>query len=82
MSYTDRVIKTRSEYIRLFTSKIDGEDAWFIVQIDKDKMDKYLHDVKSGRPIDLPDYGKVLYRDWGKEPPAELVNQLREKYAA
>ena len=81
MSYTDKLLKSRIENLRLFTANINGRDAWYILRLDQSKVTQYFTDVESGKEIDLPDYGEILHKGWGSEPPAELVTQLEEEYA-
>ena len=81
MGYADKVFRSRDELIRLFTSKVEGEDAWYILQVaDKNKLAIYLKDVESGKSIDLPNYGKVLHKGWGAEPPKDIVQKIEEEY--
>lgn len=78
--FTQKIRSRTTETIRLYTAIINGDDAWFILHVDKPKLQLYLHDVKSGKPINLPDYGTVLHRGWGSTPSEELLEQVRQAF--
>ena len=56
-----------------------GKDAWYYVQIkSKALVPIFLKEIKTG--ITLTDYGSVLYKGWGTEPPEDIKQKIKEQF--
>ncbi len=80
MSFAQHVLKSYSRFLRLYTAIVDNQNAWYIIRVERLKLDRYLHDTQSGKTITLGDYGEVLHKGWGIAPPEELMMEIRNQY--
>ena len=78
-SYEDKLKGSRAGLVYLVTADSNGQRAWFYIEAEKTKKELLLRAVKEPR-FDLTKYGKVLYKGWGAEPPADVVAKLEEEY--
>lgn len=59
---------------------LDGErNAWYYVLVDRLKLQLFLKALND-EIIHLENYGKILYSAYGKEPPVEVTEALKEEY--
>lgn len=79
MSFADKLMKRRGEYVYLVRGKDRGKPAWHYVLIEKMKLPIFLEMVK-GESIDVAKYGKVLYSGWGEDPPEDIVKKVEEEF--
>lgn len=80
-AFTDAVKASQSGLVYLVKAKEKkaGEDAWYYIQIDsKAKLPIFLEKVKTG--LTLTDYGVVLYSGWGREPPEDIKQKIKERF--
>ena len=75
LSFTDKIIKSRTELLRIVTGKNAGKDAWWIVRVDKSKFEHYKNSLKSPS-INLSEFGDVLAKGWGKNPPQKVIERF------
>jgi len=81
MSFVDQCNASRSELIRLVRAKDRGMDAWFYVRVEKSKFQLFLARFKKPfGPLNLEEYGTVLYSGWGKTPPQEIVDKVQAEF--
>ncbi|KRX04218.1 hypothetical protein PPERSA_11342 [Pseudocohnilembus persalinus] len=80
------MLKKKEKYEFSFIYKIKGEDqgqkAWYILQVDKNKRDRYMAAIQrtNDNIINLEDYGKVLYCAYGETIPQEILVQLHSQF--
>lgn len=81
--FAELVTNSRSSLVYLAKLKEEpsGKDAWYYVQIkSKALVPIFLKEIKTG--ITLTDYGTVLYKGWGTEPPEEIKQKIKEQFGA
>ena len=79
ISFASRLKGERADLVFLVVAKSKGITAWFITEVERAKKAIFSEAVKQD-PLDLTKYGKVLYKGWGAEPPADIVAKLEEEY--
>lgn len=78
-SFTDRSKHNLSKYIYLVTGQDKGRDAWHYVLVDPPKLQVFRAKTQGGS-LDVADYGKVLYSGWGKTPPDDIKEKIKDEY--
>lgn len=78
-SFADRSKHNLSKYIYLVTGQDKGRDAWHYVLVDPPKLQVFRAKTQGGS-LDVADYGKVLYSGWGKTPPEEIKDKIKDAY--
>lgn len=79
MTFASRVDCSRGDLVYLVRGKDQGRQAWYYVHVDRPKLNRFLVRIGGGS-LNLEDYGKVLYKGWGNDPPGEIVAQVHAKY--
>jgi len=70
---------TKSGELFLVRGKDRGEPAWHYVFVKRAKLPLFREAVKGGS-LDVADYGEVVKSGWGKNPPDEVIEEMKEKY--
>lgn len=78
-SFADRSKHNLSKYIYLVTGQDKGRDAWHYVLVDPPKLQVFRAKTQGGS-LDVADYGKVLYSGWGKTPPEDIKEKIKDEY--
>ena len=67
--------------VYLVRGKDRGRPVWHYVLVvdDEDTLDNFKEKVKSGR-FDVADYGRVLHSGWGKDPPTDIRERIKDEY--
>ena len=69
-----------ADLIYIVRGKDKEMEAWHYVLVrDKATLPIFLKKADGG-PIDVSQYGEVLYSGWGKSPPEDVVNKVQEQY--
>lgn len=53
--------------------------AWYFIRVHPAKVRCFRKNVMSG-PVDLREYGEVLRRGWGENPPEKVTAEMKEVY--
>ena len=64
---------------RVFTvrGKDKGRQAWHIVLVEKDLLERFRETVSSGT-VDVAKFGYVIKSGWGKDPPDDIIKLLKK----
>ncbi len=58
----------------------DGDNpAWHYIAVDKLKLSLFKKKLKEGS-FDIASYGKILCSGWGKNPPTEVAQKMKDLY--
>lgn len=68
-----KVISQNGALIHLISAKDKGREAWYWVLINKPDFKTFMETL-SDDSVPLTQYGKILYKGWGVQPP-ETINQ-------
>ncbi|HEU5047721.1 MAG TPA: hypothetical protein VFT64_07750 [Rickettsiales bacterium] len=79
-SFLGKFESSLGEQVYLVTGNDAGRDLWHYVLVDKAKLPLFKRMVNSPT-IDVAEYGKVLYSGWGKEPPQEITEKIKQDYS-
>jgi len=58
----------------------DGQAFWAYILMKPERYEEYYSQVMTGEKLDLTDYGDILQQGFGAQPPAEIQQQITEKY--
>lgn len=58
----------------------DGKDFYAYISIKPSKYEEYRRVNENRETVDLNEYGRILYKDWGKGPSADVRRMMEEKY--
>ena len=75
-TWKDRIFYEPQVHIR--SDKDTGEQLWYYVLVDEDKVEAFKEKEKSGK-LDLAECGKILEHGWG-DPPKDILRKLDLKY--
>jgi hypothetical protein len=80
MSFVEKVKSSSGDLVYIVRGQDQGMDAWHYVRVkDKAVLPIFLRKADGG-PIDVSQYGEILYSGWGKNPPEDIVNQVQKQY--
>lgn len=79
MDLADDIDETVS-VLQLATGLSDGKPFWAYVAMFPTRYKEYYTKVTEGQPVDLTEYGEVLVKGWGEEPPEEIRRQMVDEY--
>ena len=79
VGFTERVLKETALVYDLRWEDASGQARYGIVHVTPHKHDAFLRALEQDAPLELRDYGEVLYTGL-KEPDAAIKAELREKY--
>ena len=80
MSFSNKIIKSRSYLIQVVTGKNYGRPAWWIVKVLPHKFEMFKWTVDNSS-ANLDEFGEVLYKGWGDDAPAEILQEVEKIYA-
>lgn len=80
MSFLNKFQSSRGDLVYLVRGDDAGRDVWHYVLVDKAKLPLFKRMVTSSS-IDVAEYGQVLYSGWGKEPPQEITEKVKQQYS-
>jgi hypothetical protein len=82
MSFVEMIKTARKEQLYIVYGRDNGKAAWYCIQVDQLKLAVFKAHLKT-KPdvIHLDSYGKVLYCGWGKNPPQDIINEIRDQYS-
>ena len=80
MSFAKRINSSLGNLVYIVRGKDKEMEAWHYVLVkDKALLPIFLKKAAGG-PIDVSQYGKILYSGWGENPPDDIVNKVQEQY--
>lgn len=80
MSFVDKFKSSSGNLVYLVRGKDKGRPAWHYVRVrDKAILPIFLKKADGG-PIDVSQYGTILYSGWGENPPDDIVKKIEEEY--
>jgi hypothetical protein len=79
MSFADKFRRSSGELVYVVRGKDEGKAAWHYVLVDRVKLPVFLKKADGG-PIDVSQYGKILYSGWGENPPEDIVQKIKDEY--
>jgi hypothetical protein len=68
-----------ASYIYLFRGLSDGRSAWFYVMVRPSAVADMKRALVTGS-LDVENYGVVLDRGWGQDPPASVTRKIELEY--
>ena len=80
MGFSDKIIKSRNHLLRIVTGKSGGREAWWILKLLPAKQEIYKIRVKQNE-INLGEFGEILQKGWGSEPPENILNFIKAEYS-
>lgn len=78
-NFAERSKHNLAKYIYLVNGQDRGRDAWHYVLVDPPKLSVFRQKTQGGS-LDVADYGKVLFSGWGKTPPPEIKEKIKNEY--
>jgi hypothetical protein len=72
-------ILSRKSDIFLVVSKTGADYAWYYVLLEKSKKHVFSR-ILGNKPLQLADYGKILYSGWGQTPPDEIRMAVEKEF--
>ena len=80
-SFAEATKSSRTSNIFLVTGGQDksGRDAWYYVLVEPTKVGSFQEKIKSGS-INLIDYGEIVDSGFGKYPPENVQQKMKEEY--
>lgn len=68
-----------ASYVYLFRGLSDGQPAWFYVMVRPTAVADMKRALATGS-LNVENYGDVLDRGWGQDPPASKAREIELKY--
>jgi len=69
---------TKLGLFRIVTGKNNGDFAWWVLKLEPLKEKIFEKDVELGKALNLDGYGTVLKKGYGKNPPDEVVKEIKD----
>jgi hypothetical protein len=69
---------TETVYIVRGTDRGTNRAAWHYVLVDEEVVEEFRKRTRGGS-VNVEDYGQILARGWGDEPPQSIVNSIDER---
>ena len=79
MGFADKLQKSADCMYTVYAPDKTGEDAWYIMKVEKMKEQIFLKEVTSG-PVNLLDYGDILESGYGTKVPDVIKEKVKEEY--
>lgn len=57
-----------------------GNQAYYFIRVEQKRLAEFLLATDSDSPIDLADFGEVLYSAYGDSPPPHIQNWARDEF--
>ncbi|MCX7664611.1 MAG: hypothetical protein N2112_03600 [Gemmataceae bacterium] len=73
-------IRKDGRYLYLVRGEDKGKKAWYYVLIDKQKLNLFKARLRLPDLIPLNEFGVILECGWGKDPPAIVVQRIKQEY--
>jgi hypothetical protein len=80
-SFLQAVKASQSDLVYLVRGeeKHSQQAAWYYIQISgKAKAPVFLKNIKTG--VNLTEYGIILHSGWGKEPPEDIKQKIKDQF--
>lgn len=74
------MISRNNARIYVLTYPVGEKTAWYVLDVDSVKQQRFRHHLTLPAPITLTDYGKILYSGWGEGPDKSLKAVLNKQY--
>jgi len=77
----NKIIKQDNKNLFLLLSTSDNKETWFYIRITNNSKFIILNNLATSKKevnIDLQDYGEIIYRGWGKEPPYIVKSKIKK----
>lgn len=68
--------------IELVTGQIKEKPFWTYISMYPSKYLDYQEKIQSGQSVKLEDYGIVIDKGWGSEPPQDVQERMKKHFGA
>jgi len=80
MTNLQKTSSSKGDLLYLIRGKDKERDAWHYVLIDRLKLPIFKKDTEKG-DIDILRYGKIIRSGWGKNPPDDVMSEIKSAYS-